>query len=265
MSDIRMSLIAKGFVFYRGPSVLDGAPIMAVATLESSNAKTGPKGRGNMVQTWILRADVDPVSASKSGDDASICGACPHRHHLGGACYVNIGQAPGAVYRAAHRGSYKELDIAGSDSDALIASHLLWGRAVRLGAYGDPAAIPFDVWAQLLDGVEKWTGYTHQARHPRFDARLFRYCMASADTPKQAEKLNQRGARTFRVKPHAAPMLRGELECLSDTKGAKCIDCGLCDGANRDAPSIVINVHGSRSGRFNASLGGAQLIARATA
>lgn len=253
----------KGFVFYRGPSVLDGAPIVAVATLESSNAKTGPSGRGNMVQTWILRADIDPITASKSGDDASICGACPHRHHLGGACYVNIGQAPRAVYSGVSRGIYPELDILESDSDALKAAHLLHGRAVRLGAYGDPAAVPFDAWMQLLDGVTKWTGYTHQARHPRFDTRLFRYCMASADTPKQAEKLNQRGARTFRVKSHGAPMLRGELECLSDTKGVKCIDCGLCDGTNREAPSIVINVHGSRSGRFDSALGGAQLIARA--
>ena len=247
----------NGFIFYRGPSVLDGAPIVAIATLSSSNIKTGPKGKGNMVQTWIIRADMSPIEASKAGEDSAICGACPHRHSLGGACYVNIGQAPLGIYRAFKRGAYPDL----SDNPEAIAEALA-GRAVRLGAYGDPSAVPFDVWAQLLDGVTKWTGYTHQARHPRFDARLFRYCMASADTPKQAEKLNQRGARTFRVKSHAAPMLRGELECLSETKGVKCIDCGLCDGANRDAPSIVINVHGSRSGRFESALGGAQMIAR---
>lgn len=247
----------NGFIFYRGPSVLDEAPIVAIATLSSSNIKTGPKGKGNMVQTWIIRADMSPIEASKAGEDSAICGACPHRHSLGGACYVNIGQAPLGIYRAFKRGAYPDL----SDNPEAIAEALA-GRAVRLGAYGDPSAVPFDVWAQLLDGVTKWTGYTHQARHPRFDARLFRYCMASADTPKQAEKLNQRGARTFRVKSHAAPMLRGELECLSETKGVKCIDCGLCDGANRDAPSIVINVHGSRSGRFESALGGAQMIAR---
>ena len=252
----------KGFIFYRGPSVLDGAPIVAVATLESSNAKTGPAGRANMVQTWIIRADMDPIAASKAGADASICGACTHRHSLGGACYVNLGQAPRAVFSGVERGIYPALDILGSDSDALKAAHLLHGRAVRLGAYGDPAAVPFDAWAQLLEGVEKWTGYTHQARHPNFDARLFRYCMASADTPKQAQKLTERGARTFRVKAPGAPMLRGELECKADSEGLKCIDCGLCDGADNKAPSIVINVHGSRARRFTESLGAAQLIAR---
>ena len=252
----------NGFVFYRGASVLDGAPIVGIATLASNNAKTGPNGRGNMVQTWIIREDINPVEASKLGEDASICGACPHRHSLGGACYVNIGQAPNAIWKAYQRGAYPFYDVANDEGRAILAAHHIHGRAVRLGAYGDPAAIPFEVWQQLLDGVERWTGYTHQARHPRFDARLFRYCMASADTPKQAQKLQANGARTFRVKTEGAPMLAAELECLSESKGVKCIDCGLCDGASNKAPSIVINVHGSRSNRFNASLGGAQLIAR---
>ena len=96
----------NGFIFYRGASVLDGAPIVGIATLSSSNIKTGPNGRGNMVQTWILRADVNPMHASKNKLDASICGSCPHRHSLGGACYVNIGQAPLGIYRAFERGNY---------------------------------------------------------------------------------------------------------------------------------------------------------------
>ena len=56
--------------------------------------------------------------------------------------------------------------------------------------------------------------------------------------------------------------MSGEILCLSDSKGVKCIDCGLCDGANRSAASIAIDVHGSRSSRFDASLGHAQMIAR---
>lgn len=43
-----------GCVFYRGPSLLTGDPIVGIATgLEggSMNAKTGP-----MVQAWIIRS-----------------------------------------------------------------------------------------------------------------------------------------------------------------------------------------------------------------
>ena len=52
----------KGFVLYDGPSVLDGQPIVVIATMETSNRKTG-----NMVQTWILRSDISPTDASKIG------------------------------------------------------------------------------------------------------------------------------------------------------------------------------------------------------
>ena len=63
-----------GFVFYRGKSPIDGAPIVAIATLESKNGKTG-----DMVQTWILREDISPLMAIKTGADRSICGNCVHR------------------------------------------------------------------------------------------------------------------------------------------------------------------------------------------
>ena len=70
-SKIKVKPAAKelGFVLYEGNSVLDGKPIAAIATLSSSNVKTG-----NMIQVWIIRTDINPVEASKLGDDISICG-----------------------------------------------------------------------------------------------------------------------------------------------------------------------------------------------
>jgi hypothetical protein len=38
-----------GVELWRGASVIDGSPIVYIATLSSSNRKTG-----NMIQTWIL-------------------------------------------------------------------------------------------------------------------------------------------------------------------------------------------------------------------
>ena len=64
---------ALGFVMYEGPSVLDGAPIVVIATMKSGNTKTG-----NMVQVWIIRSDMHPVTASKVGADAAICGSSAH-------------------------------------------------------------------------------------------------------------------------------------------------------------------------------------------
>ena len=67
----------QSFVFYDGPSALDGAPIIGIAVLRSDNRKTG-----DMVQTYILRADTHPVDALRDGSDASICGDCPHRARM---------------------------------------------------------------------------------------------------------------------------------------------------------------------------------------
>ena len=87
-----------GTLIYKGPSQLDGRPIVVIATTGSKNAKTG-----NMLQTWILRADVPPVQATKTGEDYSICGDCPHRGAVTGkrSCYVLPFQAPLKIYLTA--------------------------------------------------------------------------------------------------------------------------------------------------------------------
>ena len=79
-------------ILWEGASLLDGAPIVAIATFASRNAKTG-----DMVQTWIMRADMAPMDALASGDDVSICGDCMHRPANGGSCYVKVWQAPRSI------------------------------------------------------------------------------------------------------------------------------------------------------------------------
>jgi hypothetical protein len=63
-----------------------------------------------MVQTFILRADVHPMDAIKSADDASICGDCVHRGDATRkrTCYVDVSKSVSAVYKAFQRGSYAD-------------------------------------------------------------------------------------------------------------------------------------------------------------
>ena len=227
----------NGFIIYDGPSVLDGQPIIAVATLKTSNAKTG-----NMIQTWIMRRDIEPHLAIKSGDDSSVCGGCVQRQGLGGACYVAVHQAPLSVYRSFHRGSYADK----------IPENKINGRDLRLGSYGDPAAVPYEVWQNLMQTVKPsvHTGYTHQIGHPKFDKRIADLCMISADTPKAASKAHGLGLRTFRVTTDASDRLPNEIECLADSDGIQCVDCGMCNGKN-DSANVAITVHGSLSARYS--------------
>jgi len=230
-----------GFTLYHGPSVLDPSrTIAAILTLKTSNRKTG-----NMAQVWIIDAGpLNPVELSKAKQDDSICGNCLHRQSLGGACYVNIGQAPLAVYRAFKRGRYEPFNPSEH-------GHYLTSRRTRLGAYGDPAAVPYAVLKQITELSLAHTGYTHQAAHSAFDSRYTQICMVSADTPKQALKWQALGAHTFRVALAGDTLAANELECLADSKGLTCNECGLCDGSTKN---IAITVHGSRAKRFSSRL-----------
>lgn len=233
-------------LLWEGASLIDGSPIVLLATAATSNRKTG-----DMVQTWILRADMEPLAASKSGSDASICGDCPHRWATGGACYVNIGQAPQAVYRAWKRGSYDEPAHLDRVSVALQT------LPIRCGAYGDPAAVPADVWLEILArGMGRWTGYTHQWHEYRVWAGRYKeFLMASVDHVVEARVAQDEGWRYFQVlKPGEQPDDTGRaVECLADSVGKTCAECGLCDGAparEKQPRSIYIHAHGALVGRM---------------
>ena len=127
----------NGLIAYEGKSHLDGAPIVVILTAlnGSMNTKTG-----HMVQSYIMRADIDPVKAAALGLDASICGQCQHRPKLAkksghAPCYVNIGRGALGVWKAYKRGAYPRID---PDT----AAALLTARKLRIGSYGDPAAAP---------------------------------------------------------------------------------------------------------------------------
>lgn len=221
-------------IIYEGPSMLDGAPIVAVATglgYASRNRKTGA-----LVQIWILRADVPPVEAVRTGADASICGDCKHR---GTSCYVTVAQAPASVWRTYKAGRYARADDVAS---------VMRGRAVRMSAYGDPAALPGHVIDSCLEGAAGHTGYTHQWRRA---PELARYLMASVDSPAERVMARMLGFRTFRVRVIGADLGRGELECLADSAGITCEACQLCAGQSRPGKrDISIQVHGARKGAF---------------
>ena len=236
--------MANGYIVWEGASLLDGAPIVVIATGFAQKSST--RNTGGMVQTYILRRDIDPVSAVQSGDDASICGDCPHRgtslnnKNSGRTCYVNVGQGALAVYRAYKRNAYPLWDGYGVN-----------GRMVRLGTYGDPAAAPAHVWEAITRDASGHTGYTHQWRSPAF-SYLKSLCMASADSPADAVLAQSMGWRTFRVG------MWGEVErdraglneslCPASEQAGKkltCETCLACDGAGTaKRGSIFIPAHG---------------------
>lgn len=236
----------NGYVFYRGPSLLDGKPIVGIALTHSTNSKTG-----DMVQTYILRDDIEPHTALKTGDDVSVCGDCKHRPANGGSCYVLVFQGPLVVFRAMQRGSYP-------DATPAQVGELVAGRMVRLGTYGDPAAIPANAWEALTAHAAGRTGYSHQWRNENLSAdqrtRIARLTMASVDSMAEQAIAHASGLRYFRIRSADEPLQAREFVCPASHEGGKkktCAECGACDGSARSGKaSPVIIVHGSRSGNF---------------
>jgi hypothetical protein len=242
-----------GCVIYRGPSLLDGKPIVVVAITKSKNTKTA-----NMVQTYILRADIDPRDANRTGQDASICGACPHRGAptnatsglaAGRTCYVRIDQGPLIVYKSMLRGIYPRAN--GHKAITAIGA----GRMVRIGTYGDGAAVPSYIWDSLLTQAAGHTAYSHQSgvNGAAFDPARY---MVSADSESAAWDAWKTGARTFRVIWDKSDVVRHkEVLCPASAEMGRrttCDRCGLCGGASVSAKSIAIVAHGSGASAIQA-------------
>jgi hypothetical protein len=241
-----------------------------------------------MLQLYILRADMMPEAARHTGADAAICGACPMRGrvvsldeardiaatlpagqraqltkriktaqdkgqdtiNIERPCYVIVSQAPTIIYKAYQRGLYREA------TPEQAAQHVR-GRALRIGAYGDSAALPLGVVEPLADAADTVTNYTHSGCYDMTRAKqLAQFTMLSADNLEQAERYRKSGARTFRVSSdwelvngvrRVNDISDGESQCPKTiSKKVSCIDCGLCDGLNRGIKnSIAAPSHGN--------------------
>lgn len=225
----------NGYVIYRGPSMIDGNPIVAIATgygKTSKNQKTGA-----MVQLWILRDDMAPVAALKSNGDKSICGDCPLKGDggKGRACYVQVFQGPSAVFKAYTNGSYHEHM---PDNTGLL---------LRLGAYGDIAALPESVIRQFTKGSAGYTGYTHAWRDTS-KKWLAQFCMASCESQSDKQQAKAKGYRAFTIIASVTQKTPKESICPASHEAGKklsCAQCMVCSG-NRNGikQDIAIVGHG---------------------
>lgn len=226
----------RGFIAYRGRSQINGDRIILIVNglCGSANSKTG-----NMVQSYILVKNIDPVKSYVLGQDQSICGNCVHKRKNLNSCYVNIGQGPLAVYKAYERGSYNLLTLKEFSNE-------LKGKYIRLGSFGDPAAIPYSVWKKILSLTAGHVGYTHQWRLRKF-SEFKNICMASCDSKADVLQARKLGWRTFRVRKLSEKLLKGEFECPASREQnyrLTCKQCLACNGGHVTRASPAIYVHG---------------------
>jgi hypothetical protein len=244
-------------LLYRGPSRLDPSRRIIVCAVGygaggAANSKTG----AGMVQIYIQAEPTAAIptpalAARHPGGDRGACGTCAfqgvyapttgERLPASRVCYVHLGQGPSQVAKAFLAGQYEDWTTA---TPAAVAAFFR-GRGVRLGAYGDPAAMPVRLARALVRLAEFWTGYTHA---PHRAAHLRPYVMASVHNPDEAAYWQSRGWRTFRASPKGSlARMPGELLCpASKEAGHKltCDTCRACDGtAKGRRANVMIPLH----------------------
>jgi hypothetical protein len=153
---------------------------------------------------------------------------------------VNVGQGVSAVYKAYKAGNYP-------DATETTLTSAVSGKNVRFGTYGDPCAVPFEVFNNIAQQCNGFTGYTHQWQSANFDVRYKSLLMASVDNGIEQILAIAAGMRYFRVQIGYNKPLDGEITCPASKEGGyktTCNACRLCAGTSRQAKNIVIADHG---------------------
>ena len=229
----------KGYILDEFDSPIDGKPCVAILTLKSDNRKTG-----DVCQVWILRRDVKPTDAINAGEDVSICGNCPHRkgNSYSGkrTCYVRM-TGPNSVWKAYKAGKY-------ADDFKWSERHILKGRHIRWGSYGDPAIINPQIFHQINQLAADHTGFTHQWRE-QF-AQVYRGdFMASVDSFADYLDASAHGWKCYYVAPKGQQGHGKQCPATVENSAAQCITCRLCNGMKQD---IYVEAHGVAAGHVGA-------------
>ncbi|MGB3758519.1 MAG: hypothetical protein WBA07_19425 [Rivularia sp. (in: cyanobacteria)] len=226
-------MLKNSYVVWEGASLIDGSPIVLILTgfvNHTSNRKTG-----YLLQSWIIKQNILPTEAAKKGFDKAICGDCPMKLSRLGSCYVNLA-VTNNIYRKYETRAYPYF----SKNEIEVLKRYRY--PIRIGSYGDPTAVPFDVWKPIILASGSHTGYTHNWLF--CDNSWKQYLMASVQSLGEARIAQNRGWRTFRIIAPDAPLTQNEILCRNtEDDRNKCDNCFLCDGKS-SKPNVADRVHG---------------------
>jgi hypothetical protein len=225
-------MATERMIVWEGPSQITGRPIIALATgvpTKGSRSKSGNTKTGDMIQIAIMSAEVNPTEGLKTGQDENVCGKCPFSSKPNGgdgSCYTHKNLRRGFAQTATWKTHAQKGSVA-------FDVTRFAGQRVRFGSYGDPAAVPVEVWQAIVSVAEGVTSYTHQWRTcpPEFAE----FSMASTDNLRERKQARLRGFRSFMPREAGSPKPLGMITCpASKEMGMRttCEQCMMCGGTS---------------------------------
>lgn len=157
-------------------------------------------------------------------------------------CYVLTFHGPRSVYNG-------KTDLTRETDKALKE-----GQGFRFGSYGDPTAVPLNVWKDLMEKADYSTGYTHQWRET-YAQEYKGVLQASCNSIEEVIEARAMGWKVFATwkdieKKDFQDAGILVTQCPSDpTLPSKrtCEECRLCDGRRAD---IFIKPHGATKNKI---------------
>lgn len=191
-----------------------------------------------MAQASVIVAGKHPLDVLNTPLEQAVCGDCKLSGCNGKRrCYVYSRM----LLHLGHEYPKVPLDKA--------QELMQWTRGMRIGEYGDPAALEFKVWKQMLKNVRFFTGYTHAWK--KCDPQFKKIVMASVDSLEERAEAKRRRWRTYRIRATADEKpQKGEIVCPYEKSGVTCLECKLCCGTSRKGPDVVITAHGQGARAF---------------
>lgn len=218
--------------------IMPGRKIVLIAKRNDNNKKTGM-----MIQLAILDIDID--QKKNDGTEPNGQGCSKSQCSAFDGCYVaafhfhiiRMQQAL-ELYK-----SGKLPKISWKQFKKLIKKSK---TPIRIGEYGDPTALPFELVKELTD-IAEHTGYTHQWR--TCDQRFSQLLFASVENQADADLAESMGWKYFAV--NLEPVKGKSISCPAESKKTQCSRCLICSG-NKSKYHVVIKAHGQRKNNFAA-------------
>ena len=177
----------------------------------SQNSKTGP-----MAQLWIY----DATTAAPTEANCGTCELKTSKNAYGHSCY--------AARLRPMRTMLERCRNKQPNLWAAVASLRRNCMPLRLGAFGDPAAIPPEYTKALVSAARFSLGYTHDWFNRRSE-HLRGVCQASVESDADMRVAHLFAWKTFRV-GSGPDMFHSEVHCPGQLHKRTCLECQRCDG-----------------------------------
>ena len=111
----------------------------------------------------------------------------------------------------------------------------------RMGTYGEPTLLPFELLEQIRPLVGKVSGYTHQWHKPE-NKQYAKYLMASTHNIFDVKLAEGLGFRSYNASQVEGAILYPSAPTIAKEKQVSCAKCGLCEGGKK-AKNIYNVIH----------------------